>query len=102
VDEPIDALARALAPGAPADPDGAWQVQRLDPGDAFGSEPPYDRARLARLYDGERPRVVRGPLLVAGERVSLTLVSPYPDARLAVLQPGTLVIVHRFERPHAP
>lgn len=99
--EPIEVLAGVLAPPGASRADGAWTIQALDPGEAFGAEPPYDKARLVRLYDGRRPRVVRGPTVLAGERASLTLVSPYPDASLSTLLPGTLVIVHRFDRPHA-
>jgi hypothetical protein len=37
-----------------------WQVDTLEPLDAFGSAGPYDRFALSRLYGGRRVRVARG------------------------------------------
>ena len=70
-------------------PPGAWQPVELLPADAFGQTGRYDRAKLARLYGARHPRVARGP----AEKDSWTLISPYPSADLARLEPGTLLIV---------
>jgi hypothetical protein len=86
---------RGLA-GLPAD----WAVQALPPFDAFGQSGGYDRWKLARLYRSRRARVARGPRLVDGRVVEAwTLISPYPDARLERLEPGTLLIVLRVPGP---
>ncbi len=69
-----------------------WLVERLDPLDAFGAAGSYDRARLARLYGSERPLVARGWQQRGTEFTSTTLISPYPDAALSHLEPGTLAI----------
>jgi hypothetical protein len=69
-----------------------WRRETLAPLDAFGSAGAYDRARLSRLYGGRSVAVARG-WIRQGERFeSITLISPHPDAALAHLQPGTLVI----------
>lgn len=73
-----------------------WAIQTLPPFDAFGRSGGYDRWKLARLYGSRRARVARGPRLVDGRVVEAwTLISPYPDARLERLEPGTLLIVLR-------
>jgi hypothetical protein len=79
--EPLTALA---GPG--------WQVEALSPLDAFGSAGAYDRGALSRLYGGRLPRVARGWREEGGEFQSITLVSPYPDATLTRLEPGTMII----------
>jgi hypothetical protein len=100
--EGIDAAAarvkRALAPDASAgDPLGSWQVQSLDPLEAFGAAGTYDRSKVARLYAGRRVSVVRGPVERNGRVVAaVTLISPYPDATLSRLEKGTLTIVLRM------
>ena len=67
-------------------------IELLEPSDAFGAAGSYDRAALARLYRGKRLRVARG-WSENGERFeSITLLSPYPDATLTRLVPGTMVI----------
>lgn len=67
-------------------------IEALEALAAFGAAGRYDRGRLARLYRGARVRVARG-WIPRGDRIeSLTLLSPYPDATLEHLQPGTLVI----------
>jgi hypothetical protein len=63
-----------------------------EPLDAFGAAGSYDRGKLARLYGGARPRVSRGWRRSGRQFESLTLISPYPDASLEHLQPGTLLI----------
>jgi hypothetical protein len=94
--EPIGAVAARLRSMAGL-PEG-WAVESLAPIDAFGSDTPYDRARLARLYGASRPRVARGALPLDGCRAAVTLVSPYPDVTLSTLEPGTLAIVYRVGR----
>ena len=60
--------------------------------DALGASGDYDRAKVARLYGGSRPRVARGWRQDGGRFESVTLISPHPDASLTRLLPGTLVI----------
>ncbi len=73
--------------------DGAWQVTRLEAHEAFGQAGIYDRLRLAQLFGGKRLNVVRGSLARDDARDAYTLISPYPDASLTAVNPGTLVIV---------
>ena len=74
---------------------GAWQASRPEAHGAFGQEGVYDRARLARLFNGKRVTVVRGSLVRDGQRLAYTLVSPYPDATLSRIVDGTMVIEFR-------
>jgi hypothetical protein len=67
-------------------------IELLEALDAFGSAGSYRRAALARLYGGRRVRVARGWSQDAGEFESITLLSPYPDASLTRLLPGTMMI----------
>jgi hypothetical protein len=67
-------------------------VEALEALAAFGAAGQYDRSRLARLFRGARVRVARGWMARGDELESITLLSPYPDATLDHLQPGTLVI----------
>jgi hypothetical protein len=77
-----------------------WQVETLEPLDAFGSAGPYDRFALSRLYSGRRVRVARGWRQSLGsardERdavfESITLISPHPNASLSALETGTMII----------
>ena len=95
--EGVEAVARRL--GGPAgDSSAAWAIEPLSPLDAFGSDTPYDRARLARLYGASRPRVARGAMVIDGCRVAVTLISPVPDLTLSRLEPGTLAIVYSVGR----
>jgi hypothetical protein len=64
----------------------------LDPLDAFGAAGPYDHSALARLYAGKRVRVARGWIDHGDRFESVTLLSPYPDASLGRLLPGTMII----------
>jgi hypothetical protein len=98
IDDALRLVKKALAPGTKAgDPAGAWQVQQLDPLEAFGTAGTYDRSEVARLYVGRRVSVARGPVEQGGKVVAaVTLFSPYPDASLSRLEPGTLVIVLRI------
>lgn len=72
--------------------DVQWRIEGLSPLDAFGSAGAYDRATVSRLYGGRQARVARGWRDVDGAFQSITLVSPYPDASLTRLEPGTLII----------
>jgi hypothetical protein len=80
-DEPIEAVA-----------DREWKIEALDPLDAFGSAGPYDRFAISRLYGGKRARVAHGWRQLGGHFESITLISPYPDASLTRLSPGTMTI----------
>jgi hypothetical protein len=98
IDDALRLVKEALAPNAKAgEPAGSWQVQQLDPLEAFGTAGTYDRSKVARLYTGHRVSVVRGPVEQARRVVAaVTLVSPYPDAALSRLEKGTMVIVLRI------
>ena len=67
-------------------------IELLEPLDAFGAAGSYNRAALARLYAGRRIRVARGWIEYVDRFESITLLSPYPDATLTHLLPGTMVI----------
>jgi hypothetical protein len=97
IDAALARVKQALAPGASAaNPAGSWQVQQLDPLEAFGTAGTYDRSKVARLYAGRRVSVVRGPVERGGKVVAaVTLISPYPDATLSRVEKGTLVIILR-------
>jgi hypothetical protein len=76
----------------PLQPIDGGAIEALEALDAFGTAGTYDRAALARLYGGTRVRVARG-WRRAGERFeAITRLSPYPDASLTHLRPGTLEI----------
>ena len=72
---------------------GAWNAEHQDTLDAFDGASRAERFRLAELYVGIRPLVARGSLVRDGRREGYTLISPYPDASMARLRPGTMVIV---------
>jgi hypothetical protein len=81
-----------------ATPPARWRVQRVGPLDAFGQSGPYQRWKLARVYAGTAAAVARGPRHADGQVVEAwTLISPYPDAALATLEPGTLLLVVRLD-----
>ena len=86
-DEPLDQMAAPTPDGPKYAPS-----ELLEPLEAFGAAGPYDRAALARLYAGKRVRVVRGWVERGDRFESITLLSPYPDATLTRLRPGTMVI----------
>jgi len=67
-------------------------VEALGALDAFGAARSYDRAALAELYGGIRARVARGWTRMPDRFESLTFISPYPNAAMTSLEPGTLVI----------
>jgi hypothetical protein len=64
----------------------------VDAPDAFGAAGPYNRAALARLYGGTRVRIARGWAQYPDRFESVTLLSPYPNASLSRLLPGTMII----------
>jgi hypothetical protein len=80
-DEPIETVA-----------EHGWTIEPLDPLDAFGSAGAYDRFAMSRLYGGRRARVAHGWREQDGRFESITLISPYPDASLTRLLPGTMTI----------
>ena len=90
--ETIETLTERLRALDPAPAPGAWKPSRPEANVAFGQEGSYDRARLARLFNGMRVTVVRGSLLQDGQRVAYTLVSPFPDAALSRIVEATMVI----------
>jgi hypothetical protein len=67
-------------------------IEQIEALDAFGSAGSYSRAALARLYGGKRVRVARGWSQDGDRFESITLLSPYPDAALTQLLPGTMII----------
>ncbi|HVH29975.1 MAG TPA: hypothetical protein VM818_24670 [Vicinamibacterales bacterium] len=89
--EPLEVVADA------ADGHLYGSVETLGPLDAFGAAGTYDRLKLARLYAETGVRVVRGWRIRGNDFESVTLLSPYPDAGLTRLVPGTMVI--RFVLP---
>jgi hypothetical protein len=74
------------------EPLGDDQGEALEPLDAFGTAGAYNRSALARLYGGRRVRVVRRWMTSGGRFESITRLSPYPDASLTHLLPGTMEI----------
>lgn len=93
--ETIETLTARLREQAPSPAPGAWVPSRPEAYAAFGQEGLYDRARLARLFNGKRVTVVRGSLTQQGQRLAYTLVSPYPDHTLSQIVEGTMVIEFR-------
>ncbi len=79
---------------------GARRSNRLEPLDAFGAAGDYDRS-TSRLYGGTRARVAREWSEQGGTFESITLISPYPDATLTHLLPGTMVIrwINEVKKP---
>ena len=83
---------QACASDEPLRPVNGGRIEALEALDAFGGAGTYDRAALSRLYGGSRVQVARG-WMRSGERFeSITRLSPYPDATLTRLLPGTLEI----------
>jgi hypothetical protein len=74
------------------------RIEALEALEAFGAAGPYNRAALARLYGGTRVQVARRWQQRANQFISETLLSPYPDATLTRLNPGTMVIRFTVER----
>ena len=91
----LDTILRTMAGDASLvrTPD-AWTPRSESILDVFGKSGAYDRWTLVRLFGSRQPRVARGAKIVNGRAAeSWTLISPYPDARLERLEPGTLLIV---------
>jgi len=70
----------------------AAPAERLEALDAFGPAGTYDRAKLAQLFGGQRITVIRAWRQTGEAFESVTLLSPYPDADLRTIQPGTMMI----------
>lgn len=88
-DRRIDDVARWYREGG-----GAWTVAEVSFFEAAGAGGPYDRAKVARLFRSRRARLARGQVMEEGKVIeAVTLVSPYPDARLETLKAGTMIIV---------
>jgi hypothetical protein len=96
--EAVGALASALKACDTTPVEGAWAPTRQEAHEAFGQAGIYDRARLAQLFGGRRLTVIRGSLARASELDAYTLISPYPNAALDRIEPGTMVIVVRVTR----
>ena len=86
------------ASDAPLQPVNGGSVETLEALDAFGAAGSYDRSKLSRLYGGTRVRVARGWTRTGGRFESITRLSPYPDATLTRLLPGTLEIRWTLDR----
>jgi hypothetical protein len=80
------------------EPLGEDQGEALEALDAFGTAGAYKRSALARLYGGRRVRVVRSWTASGGRFESVTRLSPYPDASLTRLWPGTMEIRFTMQR----
>ena len=80
------------------EPLGDGQGEALEALDAFGTAGTYKRSALARLYGGMRVRVVRAWTESGGRFESITRLSPYPDASMTRLLPGTMEIRFTVER----
>jgi len=80
------------------EPMGADDGEALEALDAFGAAGSYKRSALARLYGGRRVQVVRRWTAAGGRFESVTRLSPYPDASLTRLLPGTMEIRFTIDR----
>ena len=76
----------------PIQPVDGGAIEALEALEAFGAAGTYNRPALSRLYGGTRVRVARGWRSEGGRFESITRLSPYPDASLTRLLPGTLEI----------
>ena len=92
--EPLEAI--VAGDGASGHP---VRIEALEALDAFGAAGPYNRAALARLYGGTRVRVARRWRRRDGQFIAETLLSPYPDATLTHLAPGTMIIRFTLDHP---
>jgi hypothetical protein len=89
----VKELAAELKAQDPDPAPGAWMPERQDALEAFDGARRADRFRIVELFVGIHPFVARGSLVREGRREAYTLISPFPDATLTRLEPGTLVIV---------
>ena len=78
--------------------EGPATIDALEALDAFGAAGSYDRWALVHLYGGTRVRVERGWMAAPDRFVSITRLSPYPDASLTHLEPGTMEIRWTLQR----
>jgi hypothetical protein len=92
-DRPLRDVVAELSARDPNPPVGAWKPERRDALEAFEAASRAHRFRIAELYRGVHPVVARGSLMRGGQRTAYTLISPYPDASLTRLEPGTMIIV---------
>jgi hypothetical protein len=92
-------LCTAADPIAALAPPGTT-IDAVEPLDAFGNAGSYDRFALVRVYGATRPQVARRWLMHGAEFESQTFISPYPDATLTRLVPGTMIITLRITRGH--
>jgi hypothetical protein len=92
--EPLETVVtQGQSEGGPERPHYTFsEPEALNPLDAFGAGGLYNRSKLARLYRGARATVVRGWRQEGGRFESITLISPFPDAALSRLTPGTMEI----------
>jgi hypothetical protein len=86
--------AESIAAVAPA----GTPIDALDPLDAFGNAGPYDRFALVQVYGAVHAQVAHRWLDRGAEFESQTMISPYPDAALTRLVPGTMIITLRVGR----
>jgi hypothetical protein len=70
----------------------ASAIEATEPLDAFGTAGNYDRSKLSRLYGGKRALVAHRWTQSGDAFESITFISPYPDATLTHLLPGTMLI----------
>jgi hypothetical protein len=82
----------------PIKPVNDGPIEALEAPEAFGTAGRYDRPALARLYGGTRVQVARGWTTRGNRLESITRLSPYPDASLTHLLPGTLEIRWTLDR----
>ena len=80
----------SLSEVAPA----GWALERMAALDAFGRAGTYQRPALAQLFGGRSTSVARGWHQAADRITSFTLVSPFPNVELTMLEAGTLAIAH--------
>ena len=73
-------------------------IEALEALDAFGAAGTYNRPALSRLYGGTRVQVARGWIATGTRFESITRLSPYPDASLTRLLPGTMEIRWTLDR----
>ena len=86
------------ASSEPLQPVNGGRIEALEALDAFGAAGTYDRPALSRLFGGTRVRVARGWTRTGDRFESITRLSPYPDASLTHLLPGTLEIRWTLDR----
>ena len=100
--EPIEKVADHYRTGVHGPTEGAaleaWRPAPQSFGEAVGPTGVYDRAKVARLYRGHSPRVARGMVRRGDAIDAVVAISPYPNASLARLERGTMIVVFRVPR----